>query len=265
MIGVLLVAAQPLCAASPFFAFDNGVGREQRWSPARQATVLQDLGYSGIGYSGVNDLEERVAAFAAVGLRVYSVYVGLQLDGSPDDAAAIRAALPQLGAAKTDIWLTLRGRGVGEQAAARAVQALADGAAKHGVRVVLYPHKGFLVATAEEGLRIVRLVGRPNVGVTFNLAHEIAAGHAARLTEVIEACGEHLFLVSINGADPEGGWERVIRPLDEGTVDVRGLVQFLAQRGYAGPVGLQCYAIKGDPERLLRRSLNVWQSWPTAR
>jgi hypothetical protein len=57
----------------------------------------------------------------------------------------------------------------------------------------------------------------------------------------------------------------VIRPLDEGTVDVRGLVQFLAQRGYAGPVGLQCYAIKGDPETLLRRSLNVWQSWPTAR
>ncbi len=265
VIGVVLLGARPLAAEAAFFAFDNGVGREQRWSPARQAMVLRELGYSGIGYSGVDDFEERAAAFAAAGLRIYSVYVGLQLDGSPDDGAAIRAALPLLGAAKSDVWLTLRGRGVDDAAAARAVRDLADDAAKHGVRIVLYPHKGFLVATAEEGLRIVRQVGRPNVGVTFNLAHEIAAGNAARLDAVIETCGEHLFLVSINGADPEGGWERVIRPLDEGTVDVRGLVQRLAQRGYAGPVGLQCYAIKGDPETLLRRSMAVWRTWSTAR
>ena len=147
-----------------FFAFDNGVGREQRWSPARQAAVLRELGYSGIGYSGVDDFEERAAAFAAAGLRIYSVYVGLQLDGGPDGGAAIRAALPLLGAAKSDVWLTLRGRGVDDAAAVRAVRDLADDAANHGVRIVLYPHKGFLVATAEEGLRIVRQVGRPNVG-----------------------------------------------------------------------------------------------------
>lgn len=261
LIGAVLLPALSVSAGDAFFAFDNGVGREQRWRPAQQAAVLRELGYAGIGYSGVNDLDARVAAFAAAGLRIYSVYVGLQLDGSPDDAAAIRAALPQLGAAKIDVWLTVRGRGADDAAVARAVRELADDAAKHGVRIVLYPHKGFLVATAEEALRIVRQVERPNVGVTFNLAHEIAAGNAARLDAVIEACGSHLFLVSINGADPEGGWERVIRPLDEGTVDVRGLLQRLRQRGYTGPIGLQCYAIKGDPETLLRRSMAVWRTW----
>jgi sugar phosphate isomerase/epimerase len=260
-----LLSALTLSAGGGFFAFDNGVGREQRWSPARQAAVLRDLGYAGIGYSGVNDLEERMAAFTAAGLRIYSVYVGLQLDGSPDDAAAIRAALPRLGSGQIDVWLTLRGRGSDEAAAVRAVRDLADAAAAHGVRIALYPHKGFLVATAEEGMRIVRQVGRPNVGVTFNLAHEIAAGNAARLDQVIDACEQHLFLVSINGADPEGGWDRVIRPLDEGTVDVRGIVQGLARRGYTGPVGLQCYAIKGEPETLLRRSMAMWQRWSDGR
>jgi sugar phosphate isomerase/epimerase len=261
-LSALLFPWVPALGASPeLFAFDNGVGREQRWTPAQQASVLRELGYAGIGYSGVNDLKERVDAFAASGLRIYSVYVGLLLDGGPDDGPAIREALPQLGESKIDVWLTLRGRGAEDATAVQAVRALADAAAAHGVRIVLYPHKGFFVATAEDGVRIVRQVGRSNVGVTLNVAHEIAAGNATRLDEVAQACGDHLFLVSINGADPEGGWERVIRPLDEGAVDVRGFVARLMQRGYRGPIGLQCYAIKGEPVTLLRRSMRTWRGW----
>lgn len=261
-MAVLVVSLLPALRASPeLFAFDNGVGREQRWTAVRQAAVLRELGYAGIGYSGLNDLEERVEAFAASGLRIYSVYVGLLLDGGPDDGSAIREALPRLGKSKIDVWLTLRGRGAEDATAVQAVRALADAAAEHGVRIVLYPHKGFFVATAEDGLRIVRQVARSNVGVTFNVAHEIAAGNAGRLDEVAQACGEHLFLVSINGADPEGGWDRVIRPLDEGAVDVRGFVARLVQRGYRGPIGLQCYALKGEPVTLLRRSIGTWREW----
>jgi len=258
-LGLLMLST--VRGSPELFAFDNGVGREQRWTPVRQAAVLQERGYAGIGYTGVNDLEARVAAFAAAGLRIYSVYVGLVLDGSPDDGPAIRAALPLLGKSGIDVWLTLRGRAVDDATAVRAVRDLADAAAAHGVRIVLYPHKGFVVATAEEGLRVVREVGRSNVGVTFNLAHELAAGHASRLDDVLRACGEHLFLVSVNGADPEGGWDRLIRPLDEGTVDVRGLVERAVRAGYRGPIGLQCYAIKGEPEILLSRSMTAWRAW----
>lgn len=258
-LGLLMLST--VRGSPELFAFDNGVGREQRWTPTRQAVVLREQGYAGIGFTGVNDLEARVAAFAAAGLRIYSVYVGLILDGGPDDGPAIRAALPLLGRSGIDVWLTLRGRPADDATAVRAVRDLADAAAAHGVRIVLYPHKGFFVATAEEGLRVVREVGRSNVGVTFNLAHELAAGHAARLDDVLRACGEHLFLVSINGADPEGGWDRVIRPLDEGAVDVRGLVERVVRAGYRGPIGLQCYAIKGEPEILLSRSMTAWRAW----
>jgi hypothetical protein len=42
-----------------FFAFDNGVGREQKWLPAQQADTLKSLGYDGIGYTGTEIFAER--------------------------------------------------------------------------------------------------------------------------------------------------------------------------------------------------------------
>ena len=47
--------------ANPFFAFDNGVGRGDGWSPEKQAVTLARLGYAGIGYTGLDDLATRQA------------------------------------------------------------------------------------------------------------------------------------------------------------------------------------------------------------
>jgi sugar phosphate isomerase/epimerase len=102
-----------------------------------------------------------------------------------------------------------------EQRAVAIVRDLADAAARHSMKITLYPHKGFYVATTEEALRLVGRIDRPNVGVTFNLCHELAAGHAARLPEIIRAAAPKLHFVSINGANPQGGWDELIRPLDE--------------------------------------------------
>jgi len=33
----------------------------------------------------------------------------------------------------------------------------------------------------------------------------------------------------------------------------------LVENGYRGPIGLQCYGIKGDPETNLERSMMVWR------
>lgn len=256
-VSVLGASAGP--ATDPrFFAFDNGVGRGAGWTPERQAAVLARLGYGGIGYTGVQDLAARQAAFAARGLRVVSVYVGAWVDRAEPFEPALRAALPALGRDGILVWLTLQGKAPDDTRAVAIVRELADAGQAAGVRIALYPHKGFFVATAEEARRIVRAVDRPNVGLTFNLAHELAAGNARRLPEVIRACAPHLFLASINGADPEGDWSRLIRPLDEGTVEVGEIVRELAAAGYRGPIGLQCYNIPGDPEVLLARSRAAW-------
>ncbi len=256
----LLSAAPAASAPRLFFAFDNGVGREAKWSPERQATTLAQLGYGGIGYTGVEDLPARQQAFRAAGLRLVSVYVHARVDGPEAYSPALLAALPPLAASDTMIWLTVQGRASDDTRAVAAVREIATAAARHGVRVALYPHKGFFVATADDALRIVRAVGLPNVGVTFNLAHELAAGHADRVESILSACAPHLFLVSINGADHAGTWKELIQPLDAGAFDQRRVLRTLDTIGYRGPVGLQCYAIPGDPETLLRRSIGAWRT-----
>ena len=213
--------------ANPFFAFDNGVGRGDGWSPEKQAVTLARLGYAGIGYTGLDDLATRQAAFQTASLRIFSVYVAADVAKTPAFDPRLPESFPQLAATGTDVWLTLPGKSSNDESAVAIVRELAEAAARHGVRIVLYPHKGFFVATAEDALRVVRQVNRPNVGLTFNLAHELAAGHAGRLALIIKAIAPHLMLVSVNGADPSGGWEQFIRPLDEGSLDVAAVLRHL--------------------------------------
>ena len=248
--------------ANPFFAFDNGVGRGDGWSPEKQAVTLARLGYAGIGYTGLDDLATRQAAFQTASLRIFSVYVAADVAKTPAFDPRLPESFPQLAATGTDVWLTLPGKSSNDESAVAIVRELAEAAARHGVRIVLYPHTGFVVATAEDALRVVRQVNRPNVGLTFNLAHELAAGHAGRLALIIKAIAPHLMLVSVNGADPSGGWEQFIRPLDEGSLDVAAVLRHLDAAGYRGPIGLQCYNIKGEPDTLLLRSIAAWRKLP---
>ncbi len=66
--------------------------------------------------------------------------------------------------------------------------------------------------------------------------------------------------MSISGADPNArDWDGLIQPLDQGSYDVKALVRTLVANGYRGPIGLQCYGIKGDPAVFLKRSMASWQ------
>ena len=69
----------------------------------------------------------------------------------------------------------------------------------------------------------------------------------------------HLFVVSINGADHEGDWDRLIQTLDRGEYDVFALLSLLKKLGYDGPIGLQCYNIQGDIRENLTRSIGAWK------
>jgi len=50
----------------------------------------------------------------------------------------------------------------------------------------------------------------------------------------------------VSGADTGGtDWKKLIQPLDVGTYDVLPLLRQLKAQGFAGPVGLQHFGIKG--------------------
>lgn len=254
VIGLLTAAS---VMGNPFFAFDNGVGKGS--PPARQAALLKELGFDGIGYTGTENFAERSKAFEEQGLRIFNLYVPCFVDKTAPYDPKMKDAIRALKGTGVDLWLTVQGKAPDDTAAVRVVREVADEAAAAGVRVALYPHKGFFVATTEEALRILRQVDRPNVGVTINLCHELAAGHADRMDQIVKACAPHLFYVSINGADRSGGWPELIRPLDAGNFDVAGFLKSLGAAGYQGAVGLQCYQIPGAPEEHLKRSITKWK------
>jgi len=51
--------------------------------------------------------------------------------------------------------------------------------------------------------------------------------------------------------------------LDRGDYDVFGMLVALQRAGYRGPIGLQCYSIKGDPKENLRKSMGAWRGYMT--
>jgi len=160
------------------------------------------------------------------------------------------------------IWLTVQGSSPdGEARATKIVREVADMAAASGLRVVLYPHIGFYVGRIEDALRIRKLADRPNVGVTFNLAHFLAAKDEPNLDLRLREALPYLEMVSINGADHEGDWSRLIQPLDRGDFDVYGFLKKLRSMGYKGPIGLQCYQVPGDIEENLKRSMAAWHNF----
>ena len=248
---------------NPFFAFDNGTGRDQKLPLEEQAELVKRTGYAGLGYTGALQVPEMLKALESRGLKMFSIYVAVRVDGEkPSYDAALPEAIRQLKGHGTVIWLTVQGTSPDDdERAVRMVREVADMAAESGLRVVLYPHTGFYVGRIEDALRIRSLAERRNVGVTFNLAHFLAVKDEPNLDQRLHEAVPYLEMVSINGAEHEGGWDRLIQPLDRGAFDVFGLLKKLAAAGYKGPIGLQCYQVPGDIEANLNRSMAAWRKF----
>jgi sugar phosphate isomerase/epimerase len=275
---IVVVAAWAILASNPafvtgqetpppgfeneFFAFDNGTGRGAL-SPEQQADMLNELGYAGIGYTGTKDIPRMLAALDKHDLKMFSIYVGALIGPEgPTYDPGLPTAIEQLKGRQTVIWLTVRGRADdSEEQAVRVVGEIGDLAAKAGLRVALYPHVGFYVARVEDAVRVANKVDRPNVGASLNLCHWLKVGDAANMKQRMEQSLPCLFLASINGADHEGGWDRLIQTLDRGEFDVYAFVKTLADLGYKGPIGLQCYNVQGDRRENLTRSMAAWREF----
>jgi sugar phosphate isomerase/epimerase len=262
-LAALLPVAHAQKLANPFFAFDNGTGRDQKLPIEEQAELVKRTGYAGLGYTGALHIPEMLHALESRGLKMFSIYAAVHVDGDkPSYEAGLPEAIRQLKGHGTAIWLTVQGVSPdGEERAVRMVREVADMAAESGLRVVLYPHLGFYVGRIEDALRIRQLAGRGNVGITFNLAHFLAVKDERNLDQRLREAMPYLELVSINGAEHEGGWDRLILPLDRGEFDVFGLLKKLVAAGYKGPIGLQCYQVPGDTEDNLKRSMAAWRKF----
>jgi sugar phosphate isomerase/epimerase len=86
-------------------------------------------------------------------------------------------------------------------------------------------------------------------------------GAEDRIPSLIEEIAPYLFVVTINGADshPAKPGSGAIQALGKGSYDVRIVLKKLKAVGFRGPIGLQCFGIKGDPKAVLTGSMGAWR------
>lgn len=91
-------------------------------------------------------------------------------------------------------------------------------AAELNIKVAIYPHAGFAIATMSQAMDLLSKVNHPNLGVMFNLCHFLKSEDQATLEKALETAGDRLFAVSTCGADTDGkNWNSLIQTLDKGT------------------------------------------------
>jgi len=262
---LMVLASLPLAAAgrlsNPFFAFEDGLGPKTVPLMAKLAMVKR-IGFDGVELDGAQNFEQRLEAVDRSGLKLFCLYVGVNVDnGKTVFEPGMEQAIRLLKGRQTMVWLIVHHAGGpgAEKRAVAATRKVCKWAAQSGLRVALYPHCGMYVSRPEDALRIIYEAKEKNLGMTFNLCHWLMCDGVANLRAVLQESMPHLYVASINGADPHGGWNRLIQPLGDGSYNVEGFLKMLIGMGYRGPIGLQGYQIPGEPETNLRRSMRAWR------
>ena len=262
-------AVADAAVSNPFFAFCMDTHDSQHRTLEQQAKLLKELGYAGAGHLWLDHLDERIRTLDAAGLKLFQVYVRVDL-ASPDKPydPRLRESLPLLKGRDTMLALLIGGMPPSDQKsdpkAVEIIQQIAGMAQESGVRVVLYPHSGEWLERVEDAIRLAKKAGRPNVGVMFNLCHWLKVDDEKDLKALLTQAMPYLYAVSIHGADHaedirtgKGNW---IQPLDAGAYDLKAFLTTLLDLGYKGPIGLQCYGIPGDARDHLTRSITAWRT-----
>jgi sugar phosphate isomerase/epimerase len=252
---------------NPFFAMDTGTKDATHQTAREQVEMLKELGYPGIGGS-LDNLSEMLQELDRNGLKMFAVYTGAWLD--PDREKydpRLKEAIKLLKGRDTILWLFIQSNRhppsspEGDARAVEIIAEIAEMARESGLRVALYPHTSFWLERVEDAVRVAKKVNRKNVGVTFNLCHWLKVDKEESMEERLKLAMPYLFVVTINGADSGGkDWTTLIQTLDRGTFDIYNFLKTLKHLGYAGPVGLQHYGIKGDARENLKRSLDAWSN-----
>jgi sugar phosphate isomerase/epimerase len=257
---------------NPFFAMDTGTIDEAHTTARSQAEMLKQLGYAGIGYwerepnmySGAIGLAEMLGETDKLALKVFGAYFTIKLEEPNENyLPLITESIRVLHNRDTFVWLAMtsdvyqKSSSMGDDRAVAIITDIADAAHNYNVGVALYPHTGFWLEKVGDAVRLAEKANRRNVGITFNLYHQLKTDGPANIDATIKRAMPYLTLVTINGTSQAGS----IETLDRGTFDVYSFLKLLKEDGFKGPVGLQGYGIGGDVQENLSRSIDAWRGF----
>jgi sugar phosphate isomerase/epimerase len=232
-------------------------------TPEQQAGFAREYGFEGTVFDHAVQIPERLRALDDAHLQLFFLWLTVDIShGQIKYEPGMEAAIEALQGRGTVVWVAIQGDDTGGGAEERTIQAvdrISDLASRSNLRVALYPHYGFYLARFRDVVRVAERAGRSNVGVTFNLCHELRSGFDPEFPQLLDKAIPRLYGVTINGADRQGrDWSTLIQPLGRGDYDVAELVRTMAKAGYRGPFGIQCYGLKGDPGVYLKQSMAAW-------
>jgi sugar phosphate isomerase/epimerase len=271
LTSLLALAVAARAETNAFFVIDNGLRGAHLETIAAQLDLAKKIGFAGLAWrtDTLDRVREVRAGSEERGLKLFVLYANLDLkDGRMVYDPRLREIVALCRGSDVMIWPNITSKQfknsapAGDDIAAAGLRELADLCDANGLRIALYPHVNMWLHRLEDALRVVKKVNRKNVGLTFNLCHALMDGAEDRIPALITAAAPHLFVATINGADRGAAANetgRIIQPLDKGTYDVSLVLKQLKAVGFTGPVGLQCYNIKGDPRVLLAGSMAAWQ------
>jgi sugar phosphate isomerase/epimerase len=234
-------------------------------TPEQQAGFAREYGFEGTVFDHAQQIPERLRALDEAHLQLFFLWLTVEIShGQIKYEPGMEAAIEALKGRGTVVWVAIQGDETGgagaEERTIQAVDRISDLASRSNLRVALYPHYGFYLARFRDVVRVAERVGRSNVGVTFNLCHELRSGFDPEFHQLLHNAIPRLYGVTVNGADRQGrDWNALIQPLGRGDYDVTELVRTIAKAGYRGPFGIQCYGLKGDPGVYLKQSMAAWR------
>lgn len=254
-----------------FYAFEWGLRGARSDQPEYWADLLVKTGFNGMELMGLDKVDEMLPALKKKGLKLYTVYLGIDLDSEEPYDPLIKEYLKKWKGEVPYLCYFVKSKKyeisdpAGDARCIEIINELADMAEPSGIKLVFYPHIKFWLESSMDGVRLSEKINRDHVGTAFNLAHFLKMDDPSKLKERLAQAMPYLFLVSVNGADEgntnEMGWDRMIQPLGQGSYDVYHLLQVLKDMGYNNPVGLQCYNIKDPSEEHLSYSGKTWKKY----
>jgi len=267
---------------NPFFVFNNGITDTAAYkTPESQVALAAQMGFDGVEKNRLNNFPEFFRTVKANHLNLYAIYVEVNLDDekTPVDLR-LEETFKTIQGTQAMPWLFVTSKKYKPSSVEHdalvvpIVQRVADMAQRYGLRVMFYPHVKFWLETVDHAISLTKQVNRPNVGITFNLAHYLATQFYAGQNPVenfpalAARAKPYLYAISVNGADypppaNDSGpiWNTLLKPLGEGKYDTYHYLKTFWDMGFTGPVGLQCYNIKEKKTVHLKKSIQTWQAY----
>jgi sugar phosphate isomerase/epimerase len=261
-----------------FFVLHNAIRGDSTYKTFdQQVALIKSLGYNGVEINQLESFDGMKAALEKHQFRGSYLYFKIDVD-QPQLDEQLENAVAQLRGTETilspyvvsDSKKYPPSSHEADEHLVTLLRQLGEWAAKADIPVAIYPHYGFYVETTDHALQLVKAVNHKKVGLSFNLCHWLATTPLAERTdwkEELTTLKPYLNMVTISGANQvdtqaKTPWDDYILPLGTGSFDTYALVRYLVRDlNYTGPIGVQCYNIKGDKPALLRSTMQAWRGY----